>query len=183
MFGAEDIVLWSTALAAIAALAAAIAAFFQGRLAREANLATVFLGFTSRYDDPKITNAINALTSWRKRAGAGFAETWVMKFEQRDALAVELNGARRDLNRYFDDIALAYDAGILGKRLARVVAAHYGLLVYFDIAVPMNRALLRGDFPDRSKILRKIGAKYNGRTALGADIATTAEAPEKTPGA
>ncbi len=166
----ETIAVVAAALAAVAAMITAWLAYRQAKAAHSANRAHVFLDFSNRYNDPEITRATSTLIRWRRNAGKKFDELWFSAFTNGEPEAVELNNARRNLNRYFDDIARAHQAGILDKTLARVVASHFGLLVYYDIAVPMSRRMLGVRYDDLSHVLREIVPDFSGRTRLDVEL-------------
>ena len=164
----QDVSIYAAAMAALAAMAAAIASFMQISMSAKANKALVFLEFSDRYDKTKVTEAIRVLLDWKKKTGETFVGEWTAEFLERTPRAIEVNIARRSLNRYFDDIVRAYEVGLLDKRLANALADRFGLLSYYDIVVPMNLALMGDKILDRSLTLRKIGANYNGAVALEA---------------
>ena len=154
------------ATAAIAAMIASFVSYFEMRAANKANTASVFLYFGDKYDSPEITNALRELIVWWRRAGDNFADVWFQAFEEGEQWALDLNHARRSVNRYFDDLVRTYEAGLVSKNLSRLLVSRFGLLVYYDIIVPMNRAMFGETYLDRSQTLRKIGANYNGITQL-----------------
>ena len=165
-----DVATLSAALAALASFVATLLAYAQVNEQGKANLASVFLEFSGRYDDPNMTEAVRKLIHWRNQEGGEFANVWFRNFLADDARAHDLNFARRAVNRYFDDVVRARQAGLLSRKLARSVANHFGLLVYYDVVLPMNHAMFGPKYADLSAALRRIAPDYNGSTTLSAEL-------------
>ena len=159
-----------TAIAATAAMVASFVAYFQMRAANKSNTASVFLHFSSKYDQPEITIAIRDLLAWRRSKGTDFAAEWFKAFEARDKNANDINQARRLINRYFDEIVRTYESGLIDDKLVRALTARFGLLLYYDIIVPMNHEMFGKKYLDRSKTLRNLSAHYNGSTSLDVEL-------------
>ena len=143
---------------------------FKCALPTKQILLLFFLHFSSKYDRPEVTTAIHDLLVWRRSEGPDFAAKWFNAFDAGDKSASDLNQARRTINRYFDEIVRTYEGGLIQEKLVRSLAARFGLLVYYDIIVPMNHEMFGKKYLDRSKTLRKLSAHYNGSTSLDVEL-------------
>jgi hypothetical protein len=166
----EQAAVYFAAIAAFASMVATFVAHSQMREATRANMASVFLAFSSRYNEPVIADSIRKLIDWRRGQNDGFADLWFSQFKKGDDEALALNAARRTMSRYFGDVVRAYQDGLLSRKLARSMTSNFGLLVYYDIAMPMNVAMFGADVLHIPNALRKIGPDYNGATRLSAEV-------------
>ena len=148
---------------AIAALAAAVAALFTYMYTRSANAtlrSQLFLAFSDRYSEPAMSDAIIKLMKWREEHPTDFADVWFAKYQAGDEEALQLERARRALNRYFVDIARLYESKQVDKKLAYVLLGHFGLDVYYEVCHPMWRKVYPSGYRDYTGLLKTIRPRY-----------------------
>lgn len=148
---------WTALAAWVAAFAALLAAWVAIAHSRSAARAHLYVEFTRRYNTPEIAGAMEALSDWRRRNGDSFAAVYHKKLLAKEPDAVRIDYHRQNLDRYFHDVARAYQAGVLGKRFARLAADHPGAAVWRQIVVPMNVVRHADAKADRHvRILRRV---------------------------
>lgn len=148
---------WTALAAGIAALAALLAATVAMAHSRSAARAQLYVEFTRRYNTPEIAGALDALADWRRRNGDSFAAVYHKKLLAKEPDAVRIDYHRQALDRYFHDVARAYQAGVLDRRFARLAADHPGATVWRQVVVPMNVVRHADAKADRHvRILRRV---------------------------
>jgi hypothetical protein len=148
-------------VAAVAAAAAAIFTFMQARSAKSSLQAQVFLAFSDRYRDAKISEAITLLLDWYKQHPDDFAELWYRNFIKNEQEALKLEQARRMIGRFFSDIGRLYESGQISKKSAYSLLGHFGLDVYYNICYPMYKKLYGDNYPDYTMLLKNIRPRYS----------------------
>jgi hypothetical protein len=152
----NDLAPFFAAVSAIGAFAAAAAAAWQVRAAILTNQAQWYLEFSNRYNAKEINEAILALIEWQKSVGPDFAEVFKARFLARAADALQVNIHRRNLNRYFLDVAKAHGTGLLSARLAGLAADHPGANIWVQICEPMTSAMYGVPKSKHLRTLQKI---------------------------
>jgi hypothetical protein len=152
----------SALLASVAAAAAAIFTFMQARSAQSTLRTQLFLSFSDRYSAPEMGVSIRKLLKWRQQHPSDFAEVWFDKYKRGERESVELEEARRTVNRFFVDIGRLYATGQIGRKFAYVLLEHYSLDVYYGICHPMWKKLYPQPYIDYVEILKKIRPSYGG---------------------
>jgi hypothetical protein len=143
------------AAAAVGAMAAAVFSYFSVHNARQSHYSAVYLDMAARYDSQEMRDAFNDLLDWRKRYGADFANEWLARKRERMDDAMKANTARRIVARYFLNIARLLEIEAIDRKAAKQLAACYGLNVFYQIAVPLNR-LIAEDTADFERLTRRL---------------------------
>lgn len=148
--------------AALGAMAAAVFSFLSVGHAKRAQQSSVYLGMAARYDSPEMRDSCNHLLAWRRQHGEAFAEVWSEQMARREPDAVQVNTARRIVARHFLNIAKLRKIDAIDSESARLLADCYGLNVFYQIAVPLNRRIASNvdDFEALTKRLRSIRKSY-----------------------
>jgi hypothetical protein len=150
------------AVAALGAMSAALFSYLSIRHAKRSQQSSVYLGMAARYDSPEMRDACNALLAWKRQHGDAFAEVWSAGMAMREPEAVQVNTARRIVARHFLNIAKLKKIDAIDREAARLLADCYGLNVFYQIAVPLNRRIASDvdDFEELTQRLRKIRKSY-----------------------
>ena len=157
----SDLMNFAALIAALAAAAAAIFTLMQARSARHSVETQLFIAFSDRYSDPKMSESLRHLINWYKLNPIGFAEKWHRSFIENDETAVKLDDARRIVSICFVDIALLYKNGQTNKRLANALAERFGLDVFYEICDTMYEQLYTNNqYTDYKFILKDIRRSY-----------------------
>jgi hypothetical protein len=150
----------STAIAALAAAAAALFTYMYTRSADATLRSQLFLAFSDRYSEPAMSEAIIKLMKWRQAHPTDFAEVWFARYQAGDDEALELEKARRALNRYFVDIGRLYESKQVDEKLAYVLLGHFGLDVYYEVCHPMWKKVYPAGYRDYTSLLKTIRPHY-----------------------
>ncbi len=148
---------WTALAAAVSAIAALSAFLVSLAHNRSAARVQLYVEFTRRYNTPEIAGAVEALSEWRRKNGDSFAAVYHKKLMAKEPDAVRLEFHRQALDRYFLDVARAYQAGVLGKKFTRLAADHPGAAVWRQVVVPMNVVRHEDAKADRYvRVLRRV---------------------------
>jgi hypothetical protein len=150
----------STAIAAVAAAAAALFTYMYARSADATLQSQLFLAFSDRYSAPAMSEAIMRLMKWRDAHPDDFAQVWFEKYRAGDEEGLELEKARRALNRYFVDVARLYESRQVDRKLAYVLLGHFGLDVYYEICHPMWKKVYPSGYRDYADLLKSVRPRY-----------------------
>jgi hypothetical protein len=149
----------TSAVAAIAAAAAAVFTYMQARNTRQTLAAQLMLTFSERYSAPEMSNALRLLLQWQKENPSDFAEKWYLSFQNKDQYAIQLDDARRIISIYFIDIYLLHKHGQIRRHMAFNLLERFGLDVY-NICHPMYKKLYPENYPDYAGLLKSVRPSY-----------------------
>lgn len=137
---------WVFVLAAVSALASAIAALTslaQARGTAQGNEVNAYLRLMEDYGHPAMREALLELgTFWRDRRES-FPDpgaAWTALNETDPEAAKLVRGHSRLVSNYFGSAARLYEAGLISRKLFRLLISRPGLNIYYDIVVPINVA-------------------------------------------
>ena len=115
---------WITAVAAAcSAIAAAVSACFSWRSSRtaaNAALTTLILKFRDQYATNEMFIDLRNLRAWHDKYGSQFAVTWQQKLKN-DKEAQIVDRSRRRVTGFFSDIIDLHDAGLVPKRIEKLL--------------------------------------------------------------
>lgn len=150
------------AVGALGAMAAAGFSFVSVGQSKRAQQSTVYLGMAARYDAQDMRDSCNELLAWRRLHGDAFSEVWSAQMVHRDDAAIRVNTARRIVARHFLNIAKLRKINAIDREAARLLADCYGLNVFYQIVVPLNRRIATDvdDFEALTRRLRNIRKTY-----------------------
>lgn len=145
----------------ISLLAIAVA-FWTARITRKSVVSELLLDFSRRYNDHGMREAMVRLTEWYNSVkdieGSSFARNWYDAYLSRDLEARKRDEYRRDINRYYSDLARLKRNGLLEGRYMRMAGRHYAINVYYRVVTPMNRCEFGDEFDaDRNLLEREVG--------------------------
>ena len=135
---------WVFVLAAVSALASAIAAFTslaQAKGTAQGNEVSAYLRLMEDYGDPAMREALLELGKfWRERKGS-FTDAGAAWSALNEADPDAANAVRRHsrlVSNYFGNAARLFEAGLISRKLFRLLISRPGLNVYYEIVVPIN---------------------------------------------
>lgn len=135
---------WVFVLAAVSALASAIAALTslaQARGTAQGNEVNAYLRLMEDYGDPAMREALLELGKfWRDRR-ENFPDSgsaWTALNSSDPNAAKEIRSHARLVSNYFGSAARLYEAGLISRKLFRLLISRPGLNVYYEIVVPIN---------------------------------------------
>jgi hypothetical protein len=162
----NDPVAFWTLVSATAALFAALYGFvfaiFTQAARLKADTARFFIDFSDRYNSPEVYKAMHTLRKFAEKFGDDFPNVYAKYYQSKNDEYLEIDSARRVINRYFTNVAEMRFNGLISKSLAKMLLAHHGLNLYYAIVVPMN-LIKYGDIPENRRIvsgLREISKSY-----------------------
>jgi len=154
----------------LAQLATVGAAIFAGWAAWEARNAAkasraaieaqVVYSAMSDYFQPAMAEALRILRAWAKKHGSNFAAVWLQEFKDGKPEAVEVDRARRQLKGFFVKAAQLHSGGLIGDKALRALAYVHGLNLYYDVVVPLDRALNPTAPQDAERLLANTLRRY-----------------------
>lgn len=136
---------WPLALAAFSAFfasVAAVASLLQARRAAQSNEVNVYLAMSDEYRSDEMRTAISCLANfWREQneAQGDVVSAFKVLMEQNPRAASEVRGQCRLLSGYFVDAARLYKGRFISPNIFKLMIAHPGLNVFYEVAVPINR--------------------------------------------
>ncbi|HYD86236.1 MAG TPA: hypothetical protein VEA80_02065 [Vitreimonas sp.] len=135
---------WVFGLAAVSAVASAIAALTslaQARGTAQGNEVNAYLRLMEDYGDPAMREALLELGRfWRERRDSfpDSGAAWIALNETDPDAAKAIRGHSRLVSNYFGSSARLYEAGLISRKLFRLLISRPGLNVYYEIVVPIN---------------------------------------------
>ncbi|MDC7675159.1 hypothetical protein [Asticcacaulis machinosus] len=136
-------VLWafvSAGAAVLAGITGIIVPIVTHNQTTKANKAGFYLEFTQRYNTPEMHDALLKLTLLHTELGASLPERFTSEFARGTELGRELDRARREVNRYFVNIAEMHTNGLIDRKLASMLCNFQGLNIFYTVVIPMNDA-------------------------------------------
>jgi hypothetical protein len=162
------IMLASVGVAAISAIAAAVSACFSWRASRTAACfaaTTLILKYRDQYGTNAMLIDLHNLDAWHDKHGPSkFAETWRKKRGQNDKEALTVDASRRRVSHFFSSIVDLHDAGLVPKRIKKLLIDFDGLDVYYSVVEPLERELNPGYNKTPFQTLRKLRPPRVGLT-------------------
>jgi hypothetical protein len=92
--------------------------------------------------------------------GGNFAKLWNELRREGDKEALLLNRSRRLVSRYYYDVARLHRAGLISTKLARILLANNGLIVFYQVCEPLNDARHHNRERTYTEILKHLCASY-----------------------
>ena len=135
---------WVFVLAAVSAVASAIAALTslaQARGTAQGNEVNAYLRLMEDYGDPAMREALLELGRfWRERRDSfpDSGAAWTALNASDPDAAKTVRGHSRLVSNYFGSAARLYEAGLISRKLFRLLISRPGLNVYYDVVVPIN---------------------------------------------
>lgn len=138
----QVIVLFLTAVTAIASLGAAWGAWrssWATRLTAEAALCT---GFLEKYVSKEMLDALWLLSNLKRERGERFADQWIRARSNKEQWALDIDEARRHVSGYFINLAQLYEGGLITEKLLRTAGClQSGIAIVFEVCEPLEQAL------------------------------------------
>jgi hypothetical protein len=151
---------WITAVAAaVAAVAAAVSAwlsFYSNRTAADVAATNLVLKIREQYGSDTMLRDLRNLRAWQAIHGPNFAETWAVKLKRDDEDAREVDAARRRVSSFFGAIIDLHDAGLVPKRIEKLLTDFAGFDVLYGVVEPLERAFSPSYDKERFDKLRKL---------------------------
>lgn len=135
---------WVFVLAAVSALASAVAALTslaQARGTAQANEVNAYLRLMEDYSAPSMRESLYELGAFWRDNKDSFPDTgaaWAHLNTLDPDRAKTIRGHARPVSNYFGSAARLYEAGLISKKLFRLLISRPGLNVYYSIVVPIN---------------------------------------------
>ena len=82
--------------------------------------------------------ALDVLRKFRDLHGDNFTDVYRDLFRNKPDDWYPLDLSRREVNRYYTNVAEMHMNNLISRRLARMLTAHHGLNSYYEIVFPMN---------------------------------------------
>jgi len=155
----------AAAFSSVVTAIAALGVFLQVKAAAKAHNGTLFLAFTERYNASEMAESLRALAIWGiSHSNDSFAMEWVQNKARGDKPAMDLNGHRRFVSRYYFDVARLFQARLISREHARALLTNNGLNVFYLVCEPMNRAAHPSRVTTLSDTLRRLCRSYGDGT-------------------
>jgi hypothetical protein len=174
----EQVNLILTAVSALGALGATIAAWRSARATSRVAEAQLFAAQYAEYGTPEMLRSLRMLRLWQSEMGDEFELKWKKALEAGDARAHDIDNARRQVKFYFMKAFRLYEAGYVSRRFLREFASVDGLNILYDIVEPLECALNPRYDASRFQMLRTLC----GRAFTGHLIAPVTPAPRVSAG-
>lgn len=174
----QEISLVLTALSAIGALGAAIAAWLSARATKRAAEGHLFSTHYAEYGTPEMLRSLRVLRLWKSDNGDEFELNWKKALDAGEERAHDVDRARRQVKFYFLRALRLYQAGYVSRRFLKELAAVDGLNILYDIVEPLEYAL--NPRFDASKF--ELLSKLCGRPGTGRLIAPVPPEPRASAG-
>ena len=130
----ENLAIWLSAISAFFAAIAALANLGQARRASQGNEVNVYLAMVERYSTEEMRKALIALAHlWLDSNGNISSEevkTWLN--------SEDLKRYSRVVNSYFINCARLYEAGLISRKLFRILIYYPGLNIFYQVSVPIG---------------------------------------------
>lgn len=146
--GVESLVLLLTAITAIAAIRAAIAAWKSASSSersadetRKTVLAQIILQITGDYASEKMLDYIHALSSFKMREGNKFAEIFGRLRESNYRSVEQVDKAQRALSHYFHRLQLLLKMKVVTEKFLKDVISDGQVEPLFEIVEPLEEKI------------------------------------------
>jgi len=170
-----------TAISALGALFAAIAAWRSARASRDAVEAQLLSNQMEEYGADKMLYALRTLRNWKADKGDEFEGKWRKAIETDDQAAQKVDRARRTVKFYFYKALRLYQSGYVSKRFLKDVCAVDGINILYDIVEPLEYALNPRYDKNNFDSLRQICGRYGtGMLIRPVPVPSTQENKEST---
>ena len=129
----------------VSVIVAAISAGLSWRASQTAaNLAAtnLILKFRDQYASNEMFVDLRNLRAWYDRHGSSrFAKTWQQQLQQNDPDAEIVDRSRRRVTSFFSDIIDLHDAGLVPKRIEKLLTHFAGFDLLYTVVEPLENAL------------------------------------------
>jgi len=169
----DQLTLLLTAISALGALGAAVAAWFSARATTRAAEGQLFSAHYAAYGTPEMLRSLRVLRLWKFDQGDEFEVKWKKALDSGEERAREVDEARRQVRIYFFQALRLYEGGYVSRRFLREIAAVDGINILYDIVEPLEYALNASYDRSRFAKLRNLC----GRARTGRLIAPVPPAP------
>jgi hypothetical protein len=160
---AKTVALILTALSAIGAVGAALAAWRSAHQTRLASEGQLFSTLYAEYGLPEMLLALRLLRNWKAEKGDEFENKWKKALDAGDKAAHEVDRARRHVKSYFMRALRLHEAGYVSERFLQEACAVDGINILYDIVerleYALNPAYDRSKFESLRKICGRAGTK------------------------
>lgn len=137
----NEVALILTALSAVGALGAAVAAWLSARATTRAAEAQLFSNHYAIYGTPEMLRSLRILRLWKSENGDEFEVKWKKALDAGEVKAHEVDQARRQVKFYFFRALRLREAGYVSERFLQELAAVDGVNILYDIVEPLEYAL------------------------------------------